>query len=225
MKRLLKVLTVLFLLLAVSITGVSLWQRENIKSVLLGISEDSKEIERQRNENQTKLVEEINEYMDAPVREFTEEEKQMIESGEATVTDVYQTIFEENSTGTEINEESAPLSDKDSIVSKYMAELYGLQNTYTAKAETLISQGASYYESIKTGPQDPVARAATISHFTPLVRSLESECDAKVETILTNLTNDLIAIGADTSIVGTIRTTYANEKKLKLSYYANKYLG
>lgn len=224
MKRLLKVMTCLLLLLAVGILGTYLWQRENIKSVLVGVYEDSVEIERQRYENQAGLVKEVNDYMDVPVREFTEEEKQRIDNGEISATDVYEGIFQENTGTTEDKGENAKLSDKDSIISKYMAQLYNLQNTYTARAEALISQGASYYESIKTGSGDASARAATISRYTPMVRSLESECDGKVEAVITNLKNDLNAIGADTSITETIRATYTNEKQLKLSYYANKYL-
>jgi len=86
MKRLLTVLTVLFLVLAIGVAGVSLWQRENIKSVLVGITEDAVEIERQRKENQSNLVDELNEYMDVPVRELTDEEKQQIENGETSTT-------------------------------------------------------------------------------------------------------------------------------------------
>ena len=84
MKRLLTVLTVLFFVLAIGVAGVSLWQRENIKSVLVGITEDAVEIERQRKENQSNLVDELNEYMDVPVRELTDEEKQQIENGETS---------------------------------------------------------------------------------------------------------------------------------------------
>ena len=222
MKRLLKVLTVLFLILAIGVAGVSLWQRENIKSILVGITENAAEIERQRNENQSNLVDELNEYMDVPVRELTDEEQQQIENGETSATDVYQEVFAENTA--ESGAETTALSDKDSIISKYMAQLYGLQNTYTARAEALISQGANYYENLKTTGQASSARATTIAHFTPKVRGLESECDGKVEAVLSNLKTDLEAIGADTSIIATIRTTYENEKKLKLSYYANKYL-
>lgn len=222
MKRLLTVLTVLFLVLAIGVAGVSLWQRENIKSVLVGITEDAVEIERQRKENQSNLVDELNEYMDVPVRELTDEEKQQIENGEISTTDVYQEVFEANAT--ESGAETATLSDKDSIISKYMAQLYGLQNTYTARAEALISQGASYYENRKASEQASSARAATIAHFTSKVRGLESECDGKVEAVISNLKTDLEAIGADTSIITTIRATYENEKKLKLSYYASKYL-
>ena len=105
-----------------------------------------------------------------------------------------------------------------------MAELYGLQNEFTARAEATIRQGAGYYESLKAHPQDPVARSKTIAHFTPIVRAMESECDTKVEKVISTLKSELQKIGENTEIIASIRATYANEKQLKLSYYANKYL-
>ena len=36
--------------------------------------------------------------------------------------------------------------------------------------------------------------------------------------------SDFIVIGADTSVIASVRQTYSREKQLKLSYYANKYL-
>ena len=78
--------------------------------------------------------------------------------------------------------------------------------------------------NIRKHPQDAEARAQTISHFTPIVRGIEKDCDAKVEVLIQNLEKELAAIGADTAVIATIRATYANEKRLKLSYYANKYL-
>lgn len=114
--------------------------------------------------------------------------------------------------------------DKDSVISKHMAELYRLQNEYTARAEATISQGASYYESLKKEKGAAAARTSTITKFTPIVRGMESECDAKVDAVISALTNDLKKIGADTSIVNAIKTSYESEKQLKLSYYSNKYL-
>jgi len=265
MKKLLITLTVLSVLFVSAVVSVSVWQNKNIKSILLGVKEDSKEIEHKRNENQSKLVDDINEYLDMPVRELTEEEKQKIEKGEITITDVYMQIFKEKLElqGTESRkpetkkpetqppetqkpetqkpelqnpeskkpENSKPesqkpekLTDKDAVISYYMTELYKLQNEYTARAETTISQGASYYESLKKHPQDAEARAQTIKHFTPIVRGIESECDEKINMLMKNMENELKKIGADTSIVSTVRTAYENEKQLKMSYYANKYL-
>lgn len=221
MKKVLKTLMAIILVFIIVIAGLLLWQWKNIESILMGVSHNSEQIEQKRNENQETLVGDINNYMDIPARDMTEEEISQIERGETTVTEVYQKIFEEK-IPTEQGV-SAP-KDKDRIISQYMAELYKLQNEYTAKAEATIAEGAHYYESIKKHPQDATARASTITKFTSVVRNLEKECDSKVETVIKKMTDNLTGIGADTSIVESIRATYANEKRLKLSYYSNKYL-
>lgn len=227
MKKVLKILLIILVLLAIAAGSVAIWQRKNIQSIMLGVKEGSTEIEKRRNDNQANLVDDVNTYMDEPVREMTEEEKQQVEEGKASISDVYQKIFEEkneikaqeNQNGNANNAET-----KDEIISRHMAELYRLQNEFTARAEVTIKQGAGYYESIKERPQDPVARSKTIAHFTPIVRGMERECDAKVEKVISSLKAELQKIGEDTAIIASIRATYANEKQLKLSYYANKYL-
>ncbi len=227
MKKLLKTLLVIFLVFIIAVAGLLLWQWKNIESILVGVWQNSEEIEQKRNENQETLVGNVNDYMDTPAREMTEEEIGQIERGETTVAEVYQKIFEEKNKQAENSalEQTAPnKKDKDRIISQYMSELYKLQNEYTAKAEATIAEGAHYYESIKKHPQDAVARASTITKFTSVVRNLEKECDSKVESVIKNMRADLTAIGTDTSIIEAVRATYANEKQLKLSYYANKYL-
>lgn len=227
MKKILKILLVIILAFIIAVAGILLWQRKNIESILMGVAQNSEQIEQKRNENQETLVGDVNDYMDTPAREMTEEEIGQIERGETTAAEVYQKIFEEKNKETEntIPEQAVTnAKDKDRIISQYMSELYGLQNEYTAKAEAAIAQGASYYESIKKHPQDAAARASTITKFTSVVRNLEKECDSEVESVIKKMRADLTAIGADTSIIESVRATYANEKQLKLSYYANKYL-
>lgn len=222
MKKILKTLLVIILILVIALVGILLWQRKNIESILMGVSQNSEQIEKKRNENQETLVGDVNDYMDTPAREMTEEEIEKIERGETTAAEVYQKIFEEKNKETENTAQDT--KDKDKIISQYMSDLYRLQNEYTAKAEATIAQGARYYESIKKHPQDAKARASTITKFTSVVRNLEKECDSEVETVIKNMKADLNAIGADTSIIASVRATYANEKQLKLSYYSNKYL-
>lgn len=227
MKKILKILLVIILAFIIAVAGILLWQRKNIESILMGVAQNSEQIEQKRNENQETLVGDVNDYMDTPAREMTEEEIGQIERGETTAAEVYQKIFEEKNKETEntIPEQAVTnAKDKDRIISQYMSELYRLQNEYTAKAEATIAQGASYYESIKKHPQDAAARASTITKFTSVVRNLEKECDSEVESVIKKMRADLTAIGADTSIIESVRATYANEKQLKLSYYANKYL-
>ncbi len=236
MKKALKAVAIIYLILVIVVGSLVLWQWENVKSVYIGLMESEEQIEDRRMKNQTALVNDINMFLDEPVRELTEEEKKQIEDGSTALSEVYAKIFEEkealakslkdekNADSVKKPDSAADKKKKDEIISKYMAQLYSLQSEFNARAEATIKQGARYYESIKAHPQDPVARAKTITHFTPVVRGLEAECDGRFEKIVAKLQKELEAVNADSDIAGTIRESYKNEKQLKLSYYSNKYL-
>ena len=238
MKKTLKILLVILIAISLIAGGLAIWQRKNIESILIGLREDSTQIDKRRNDNQTNLVDDVNTFLDAPLREMTEEEKEKLEKGETTASEIYQKLFEEKieETKDEKKQEeiqnkpkdeavsTTPKESKDEIVSRYMVDLYKLQNEFNARAESTIKAGGWYYEKRKTRQHDPVARAETITHYTPIVRGIEKECDTKFEGVVKKLEGELIAAGYDTAVINTIRNTYANEKRLKLSYYANKYL-
>lgn len=236
MKKALKIIAIIFLILIIIVGSLVIWQWDNVKSVYIGIKESHEQIENRRMKNQTALVDDINKFLDEPVRKLTEEEKKQIEDGSTALSEIYAKIFEEKEALTkslkdEKNSDFAKKSDsaadkktKDEIISKYMAQIYSLQSEFNARAEATIKQGARYYESMKAHPQDPIARAKTITHFTPIVRGLEAECDSRFEKIVARLQKELEVAKVDIDIAGTIRETYKNEKQLKLSYYSNKYL-
>ncbi len=223
MKKLIKVFLIVMIVLSVAVGAVALWQRKNIEGVLIGIRETSEEIEKRRDENQSKLVGEIDSYIETTIRELTPEEQKQIEEGKLQTSDVYSKIFEEKHSEIDKSKNDNK-AEKDAIVTKYMAQLYKLQSEFTTRSEETIKQGKSYYKELKKTQDKASARANTITHFTPIVKAVESECDSKVNEIIKNLTNELSAIGANTDIVGTIKTSYDNEKQLKLAYYSNKYL-
>lgn len=239
MKKALKIIFIILLVIVVLLGSLAIWQRKNIESIMVGIKESSEEIEKRRNDNQMDLIGELNSELEMPLRELTEEEKQKVDQGEITVVDVYAEVFAEKELQqSQIKEESKPpskdqpshqnkvLPTKDEIISKHMSQLYKYQSEFTAKAEATISQGTDYYLVLrKEQKQDKAtARANTITHFTSAVRGVQSECDAKVKVVIENLEKELKEIGANTDIVRTISQAYENEKQLKLSYYANKYL-
>ncbi len=234
MKKWVKILLAVLLVMVIAVASLALWQWKNIESIYVGINETPEEIAKRRNDNQKGLVDDVNKYLDEGVREMTEEEKQKIESGEVTAEDVYLQIFEEKQAGngnenqdsdTKKENSSANASKtKDEIVVKYMAKLYSLQSKYTAKAEVTISEGKKYYKNQRKSHDAATARANTISHFTPIVRGVENSCDSEFEKMAAELEKELKAIDADTDIVRTISSAYKNEKQLKLSYYANRYL-
>lgn len=227
MKKLIKILIVIFIVLAIAVASLAIWQWKNINSIYVGINESSEEITKRRNDNQKNLVDDVNNYLEESIREMTDEEKERIESGEITAGDVYLQIFEEKQKDADAKKENSSGNSsvsKDDIVIKYMAKLYSLQSKYTAKAEVTISEGKKYYKAQRKSNDAVTARANTISHFTPIVRSVESACDSEFESLISELKKELSSVEANTDIVRTISAAYKNEKQLKLSYYANKYL-
>lgn len=225
MKKAVKIILIVFILLAVVAGALAVWQWKNIEGIYIGVTQTSEDIIKKRESNQKDLVNELDSYMDSSLRELTDEEKAQLESGDVLISDVYSKIFEEKQDEIKKSEEKkVKKPTKDEIISKYMVQLYKLQSEFTAKAESTISQGRAYYENLRKTQDWATARANTITHFTPIVRGVESECDARVNSLIEKLTAELKEIGENTDIVGTIKSTYANEKQLKLAYYSNKYL-
>lgn len=225
MKKIFKIILVFFIVIVLCVGSLAIWQRKNIESILTGITQTEEEITKRRDKNQEELVAEVNTFLDEGLREPTEEEQQQLKDGTIKLPELYSKMFEEKTLELEKKRKDKETQlKKDEIVSKYMAQLYAYQGEFEARAEATIRDGANYYEKLKKTKDKATSRTATITHFTPIVNGVEAECDAKVETVIANLKKELEAIGAQTDIIGTIRETYAREKQLKLSYYANKYL-
>lgn len=241
MKKGMKIFLIVIAVFLIAAGALAVYFRQYIDILVTGVSNSREQIILKQEKNNEKLVDEVNNYLDEKLREPTEEEKSQIESGELQLPELYAGILSERSENTYSynaekeefvetpNENYIPpekKSDTDAIVSKYMSQLYALQSSFTAQAEGIIAQGRAYYISLvrEEKKDKATARSETISHFTSEVRGVQASCDSSVEKVCENLKAELEAVGADTSIVKTVKSTYENEKKLKLSYYANKYL-
>lgn len=109
----------------------------------------------------------------------------------------------------------------ESIISKYVSELYTLESKYISAIEGIVASAKSEAKSKGLTKKDTSQLLSVGAKYTGNINSLEASCDAEVENVITNLTRDLNRLGADTSIISTIRTAYANEKSLKRAYYMN----
>lgn len=240
-----KVIKIAGSILAVLVAVLAIWQWNNLKSVYIGITATPEKIQHQREANQEKLIEDVNSFLDEPIRDMTAEEKAKVESGEMTKEEVLSEIFAQMQSGQKDKADSSAENKKekksektakkdkkdksgaalkDEIVGKYMSQLYSLQGEYTGRAEATVSQAKSYYVSLRKTQDKASARANTVAKYSSLARGVESECDAKVASVIAGLENELKAIGANTDITGTIRAAYQNEKQLKISYYTSKYM-
>lgn len=250
MKKVLKIICIIFLVLCVLIACLAIWQRKNISMLYTAVTNESEEITKKQEENNKVLVDEVNGYLDGELREPTQEEKESVEKGEIQINEVYSNIIKEHidkknqetannieveKKGDDINSPQTPtkmeLSEEDvkkktdELVSNAISELYDLQSMYTAKSEALIAQAESEFRTIiKEGMKWVPARTHIITTYTPKVNAIQSSCDSDVEAVIARLENDLKAINANLGIIKTIRQTYEKEKQLKLAYYAGAYL-
>lgn len=191
------------------------WQRNNISAIIDASKYSDEDIHQQITDSKKSIETELEQYNIAGLRDFTLEEEEAIRRGQITVEEAVEKIINESNTTSadgSVNNEQNGGNNSSSIVSDYTVKLYTLKATYLGQIGNLIDQAKADY---KNG-----ASASTLmSNYLSKAASLESEADSKVETLLSELTDKLKAIGADTSIVNTMRNSYENEKSLKKSYY------
>ena len=279
-----KIICVVFAVLIAVVSGAAIWQKDNIKAFILSRKYSSKELLAQMSENDKQLKEEIEKYFPEGIREYTDEEKEQIESGELSEKQVLAKILSEKSeelenkenmtdeereiyekieqiqkkinphvnvsvdtsdvlvpkpakdanssgeivvigkpsqTGANNSSKSDHSPTAESIISKYVSQLYALEGKYIGYIEGVVSSAKGEAKSKGLTKKDTSALLSIGAKYTSRINSLEASCDGEVENVISNLKRELNAIGADTGIISTIRSAYSNEKSLKRAYYMN----
>lgn len=213
------------IIIIVIIAVVAFTQRNNISAVITGASSSEEDIQQQITDNKKEVEQELENYNINGLRDFTFEEEEAIRKGELTVDDAIANIMAESNAasqqtggqgstaqaGSQQSGDNAK-AQASAIVSEYTVRLYGLKAHYLGQIGNLINQA-------KTDHNNGMGTGALMSKYLGRAASLESEADSQVDSLLSELKGRLNAIGADTSIVSTMKSSYESEKSLKKSYY------
>lgn len=234
------------LIVAVIVLGI--WQWDNITAFVTALNETPEQTMQKMGENDAALKAELENQLGQQYREFTEEEKQQIESGEVSEKEVLAKIISEKAAEDENTEQnnasaenknteqnssygppapekpSVPKQSADKIINRYVSTLYAMESRYLGSIDNVLARAHAEYVKIAKHKKDTAALTTVGAKYIQEIYALEAKCDGEVEALLGKLKGELDAIGADTSIIGTIRNAYANEKQLKRSYYMSKYL-
>ncbi len=209
-----KKLRVLFVILIVLIVGavcVALWQKDNITAVYDGLNQSDEDIQQQITASKKTVEDELEQYDVQGLRDFTFEEEEAIRKGQITVEDAVNKIINESNQSS-ADDSSQDKNDSSAIISDYTVQLYTLKATYLGQIGNLIDQAKADY---KNG----ASASSLMSSYLGKAASLEGEADSKVDALLSELKGKLEEVGADTSIINTMKSSYENEKTLKKSYY------
>lgn len=110
-----------------------------------------------------------------------------------------------------------------SNVSNLLAKVYVLKSEYTSSIDSLISQGLAEVNSLPAAERTTAKKMELMTKYAELGSSLESSCDAKMNSLLSEIEAEINRTGGDRSVVDTIRSSYEEEKKLKKAELLSKY--
>ncbi len=217
MKKKIILSVVLIIVIGLSYFGYGIY-KSYVKPYITSTKYTTEELKKEATDDK-KTIEEATGLI---LRELNEDEKEAIEKGEITESEVMEKIIKEAA-----ENKPAKKGNPDTISAKYLSEIYALQGKYTAIIEGLISEVRAYYLDLRKNKKykKEDAIAATTKIYMPKVEGYEAECDGKIKDILAKLERELKANNCDTAIIGKIKTAYENEKEMKSAYYIKLLMG
>ncbi len=224
------------LAIVVAIGSVVIWQWNNITAVIDSFRYSQEEVEGKLDENKKQLQEFIDNHETISVRDLTEEESKALAEGNLTEEEAVAILTgkepqaPKDNPGTVPEKEPAPQEQEYStIVSEAIAKLYIEKNKCLGKLDAIEAQvRAEYIAIVKNNDMDAEERKKVKYSFLDknlsMVAAWEDECDNTVNGILADIETALKAEKQDTAIVSKLKQAYLNEKRLKKSYFINRYM-
>ena len=220
MKRFkIKAALVVVLCMLILVTGVTIWQYDNISVVIKAFRYSEDEITEMMNANKEKLENELAEKIPEMVSDFSPEDEAKIMSGEMSIEEAVkkkEAELEENKKALVSN------SKTNEIVSKKIIEFYSLKAFYLGQLGQLEAKVVADYSALPTEKKNLVGKKEVADRYMSTATSLLAQCDAKVDSLLKELEQDIKKAGGDLSVISTIRNHYESEKNLKKAYYMSK---
>lgn len=244
----LKIFLGLLLVIIVGLAALAFWQRDNISAFIKAQNTSSEDIASEIADSKAVVQKEIEKYNIPIQRDFTLEEEEAIRKGTMTVEEAVSRLMSpaeaqdaaeaeaQNDGGSKGNNggtdaaaapDEAPvqpeLTPEQQIVAKYLTEMYSLKAYYIGQLGVVENDLKAQYKAANGNIKNSAAIAKVVQSNMGRVINMEAECDGKVYAVLDNMRNELLAIGADTSIVDVAEDSYINEKSLRKSYYLSLY--
>lgn len=226
------------LIIVILLGSVTIKYWNSIGALIDSFRYSQEEVVNKLDENKKQLQEYIDENEDITVRELTEEESKALSDGELTEEEAVKVLtgqeIEKNPTGniedtkpTKPENQEKPTS---TVVSEAIAKLYIQKSLYLGKLDSIEARVRQEYINLSksSGGFSEEERKAAKQQFLKtnlsMVAAWETECDNVVYGILDEIKTALKENNEDESIVKKLEEAYLNEKRLKKSYFINRYM-
>jgi len=228
------------LIIVILLGSLAIKHRNSIGALIDSFRYSQEEIDSKLDKNKEQLQQYIDENENITVRDLTEEEAQSLKDGKITEEEAVDILTgkEPESQKPEDNPSKVPEKPEqpeetektsDTVVSEAIAKLYIQKSKYLGKLDSIEGQLYSeYYSLVKssnmTQEEMKAAKQQLINSNVSKVAAWENECDSIVYGILDEIETALTQSNQDTAIVKKLEEAYLNEKRLKKSYFINRYM-
>lgn len=207
----------IFLILALAIGGVCIWQRNNLKALSMSMQLSQEELSAKMEEQKAK-TEAASKEAGVDIRGLTEEEQSALRDNLISRDELIQAIAESNQAK---QPEAAPeeeLSLRDQLTALF-AELYVMQAEYTAWLENANQSAIDDFNALPEQERSEGKKFSIGLEYLQKAKEKEAECDAKMAEMEGKIRDILTQLGESTAVVDEIHATYLEEKATKKAYY------
>ena len=203
----------LALILIFSISALAYWQWENITALKYMLTNSAEETTQMLKENEKVINNIVEKLSDEGISALPEEAVEMMNNGELTEKDAAD-IISGKTTIDEVknkknNTDESQANYEASNISNLVAQIYSLRSSFVGKLDSLIAQAKAEWSAGGVNKKD------FISKYIGLGTSLEGQCDAQFESIISQIKEELKRTGGDESIISELKKAYKNEKTAK----------
>ena len=243
MKRWKKVLLVILLVIFALLAALCIWQRENIRSLYVGLTKDETEILKDMEQNKHDLEDALAEHNITITGPNTEQSQALIDgsasaddvknelgisnsgtnSGSVSEEDAVQTGGSSNQTGGQTSTSSTQ-EQVQKLINDCVSELYACEVDLMARLGVMKQEALDQWNSLSDEERTSDKMQEIGMDGLSKCYDLEVEIDGQVQNILSQYRADLKKLGADTGVLDTLWEYYCNEKASQKAYYINKYM-
>lgn len=225
------------LVVVILLGSIAIKHRNSIEALIDSFRYSQEEVQGKLGENKEQLQEYIDKNKDITVRDLTKEESEALSKGDLTEEEAVKVLTGQE---TEQNQPDGTIDTKpeenkpeekpvSTVVSEAIAKLYIQKSIYLGKLDGIeASLKQQYIDIVKSNKlydeEKKNAKYNLIKQNISKVSAWETECDSVVYGILDEITVALNANNEDTGIVKKLEEAYLNEKRLKKSYFINRYM-
>lgn len=214
------ILRLILIVIGIALCAVIIYQLPNIKALLNWQLYSQEELEQKITTSKNELDEELAQYIDTPINDLTIEQEKELLNGQLTYEEAVNIINDNaNAPSPSPSPKTADEAAIAAAVKTCAGKLYALKAAYLSKLGSLEKQAYTEFLALPASEQNTSNKTKILSRKLEDAAAYESQCDASVDKILSDLSAELQTYHGDLQIVSILKKAYDEEKVLKKSYY------